>query len=113
MNNSYEVVGIIASVVILVAVLSVGMVGEYHGFPHGWKDVIDNSVHDMSMTDEKDWSKYIPLLPKPSYNNYYNSCPDAVEDPEGQMECIKRVETQECKKASTNLQEFYDCVNNP
>jgi len=114
MKNPYEAIGIIASVVILVTVLSVGMVNEYHGFPHGWKGVVDGGVHDMITGEvERDWSNYIPLLPKPHYNNYYNSCPDATSDPEGNMACIKRGEIQECKKTSKDYQEFFNCVHCP
>ena len=111
MKHPYEAGGIMFTIAVLGGILGGVAFDNYDdSFPHDWKEVIDNGVHDMS-GDEKDWSKYIPKLPKPVYNYY--SCPDAVVDPEGQMECIRIGEVQECKMNSKNLQEFYDCVNSP
>ena len=110
MNNPYEKGGIIASVVILVTVLSIGVVNEYNGFSHGWKDVIDGGMHDMMNTSydidngihdyidggfEKEWTKHVPPPQKPDYNSYYH---------DNQV-------TMKCKALASDLQEFSDCVN--
>ena len=90
MKHKYEKVGIIASVVILVAVLSVGMI--MMNTPYD----IDNGIHDyVDNGFEKEWTKYIPPPQKPDYNAYYH---------ENQV-------MMKCKALAANLQEFSDCVN--
>ena len=105
MKNPYEKVGIIASVVILVAVLAVGLVimntpYEYDSGPR--------VTEQMKGQIEK----YVPWVPKLPHD-YYNSCPDEASDPEGYDACHKIQEIQECKKTSKDYEEFFDCVHCP
>ena len=108
MKHPYEAFGSIATGACLVFVLGFG-IGDY---------VLQEADKPTSSSPSggSTLEKYVPWVSKPVYNNYddyYNSCPDAVVDPEGQMECIRVGEMQECKKASKDMQEFYDCVNRP
>ena len=104
MKHPYEAFGIVAAGVCLVLVMAV---------PIGNFVMPETDKASSSPAGGSSLEKYLPLdwKPKPVYNHY--SCPDAVVDPEGQMECIRVGEVQECKKNSKNLQEFYDCVNRP
>ena len=116
MNHPYERLGIITSVVILVAVLAVGMVmmnpcdfiickGSGSGGSGG--------SHAGELSSGLNVDKYIPWVPKPIHSDYYSSCPDMASDPEGYDACHKKQEVQECKKTSKNYEEFFDCVNCP
>ena len=91
MNHPYERLGIIASVVILVAVLSVGMVMMHTPYEY------DKA---SGGTDVNHWN--IPPVLKP------------VQEPKYPMSYYYENQAkQQCKILANDLQEFYDCVNNP
>ena len=95
MNHPYEKLGIITSVVILVAILAVGMVMMNAQYEHDKA----SSVPSSGGIDDSYWKsppvvQNIPELPKYSMDYYY----------ENQAK-------QKCKVLADNLQQFSDCVN--
>ena len=88
-KHPYEFGGILFTIAVLGGILGGVAFDNYHGFPHGWKDVVDNGVHEMMI--QKPTS-----APAGSWADYYKDNQNYQLD---------------CKKTSTNLQEFYDCVN--
>lgn len=105
MNNPYEKGGIIASVVILGAVLAVGMVMMNTPYEYDSSPRVTEKMQEQI-------EKYVPWVPKPLHG-YYSSCPDEASDPEGYDACHKAHEVQECKKTSKDYEEFFNCVNCP
>ncbi len=107
MNHPYERLGIIASVVILVAVLSVGIVMmhapyEYDkGSSHNCSLQGEENLGDQCLgADVNHWN--VPSVLKP------------VQEPKYPMSYYYENQAkQQCKILANDLQEFYDCVNNP
>ena len=98
-KHPYEFGGILFTIAILGGILGGVAFDNYEGFPHGWKDVVDNGVHKMMIQKPSSapagdmFSKT-----KEGWADYYKNNMNAQLD---------------CKKTSINLQEFYDCVNKP
>ena len=92
-EHPYEFGGILFTIAILGGILGGIAYDEYNGFPHGWKDVIDNGVHEMVM------------MQKPTSSSSSSSWTDYYQDNHNYQ--------LDCKKSAVSLQEFYDCVNNP
>ena len=99
MKYPYEAVGIITSVVILVTILVVGMVMTN---PCDFDFIVckgsgaggSGGSHTGELPKAEAWKPE----PQSIWDDYYKDIMDMQLD---------------CKKASKNLQEFYDCVNNP
>ena len=89
-EHPYEFGGILFTIAILGGILGGIAYDEYNGFPHGWKDVVDNGVHEM-------------MMQKPPSSPAGSSWTDYYEDNKNQQ--------LDCKKSADSLQEFYDCVN--
>ena len=87
MKYPYEAVGIITSVALLGTILTVGMFV-----------MMEETEHSSSATNSIDQYIHDALPEKEVWDNYYKNNMDMQLD---------------CKMTSENLQEFYDCVNNP
>ena len=101
-KHPYEFGGILFTFALVGGLLGGIAYDIYHGFPHGWQDVVDNGVHEFIDEEfEKEWAKYVPKAPSEPAGSWSDHYKDSMDF------------QLECNKTSTNLQEFYDCVNNP
>lgn len=87
-EHPYEFGGILFAIAIIAGIFG-GVVGNEFGGIDDYLLEVDNNVHDYVKTTAQ---------PAGSWEDYYKDNQNYQLD---------------CKKTSVNLQEFYECVNNP